>query len=599
MNLKIKTLIALQGFFLLTVSCNDSFMERHPQTEIGAESYFNTEEDLRMYCYGLMDTPGYNYIGDEGTDDQATTSNVEIRNMMLSPTVNSTTITGGWNWERLYDINFFLENCDRARVSPEILNHYKGIVRFYRANFYMDKVKRFSDVPWYEKTLSTNDPDLYKARDKRDVVVAKIFEDYDFAMEHVQDNQVKGAIDTWIVRAVAARHALYEGTYRKYHEELKLQNSANDFLARAAQISLDIMESGNFRLYETGSPDVDYHALFNSMDLSNNPEMIQARYYEYGTAGNGFWAYMFGNYIPCPTKDLIPTYLMKDGSFYSEQPDFHTFSFVEEFRDRDPRLYQTIAYPGWELIHTMTYATGAGIYVQNLNKNFSGYHQIKGFINNKEESFYQSVDYPVIRYAEVLLTYSEAKGELGTLTQKDLDMSINLIRKRAGMPSLLMEPKADVILQNIFPGVSSTLLEIRRERRVELAFEGFRMDDLMRWKAGKVLEKEPEGLYFDRLGKHDLTGDGIPDIILIPSSQSIPAENDKEVNELGVKLIYYKTGTIDDMNATVYLSEGNRGVIQTVKDLGVFREPHFYYRPVPRNQLELNPNLAPQLFGWE
>ena len=147
--------------------------------------------------------------------------------------------------------------------------------------------------------------------------------------------------------------------------------------------------------------------------------------------------------------------------------------------------------------------------------------------------------------------------------------------------------------------MESTLLEIRRERRVELVFEGFRFDDLMRWHAGKLLEKEPEGLYFPSLGKFDLTGDGIEDICLIPSDQDIPAEEDKETNALGKKLAYYRTGTIDDQNATVYLTEGDHGVILTIKDMGTFQEPKFYYRPIPNHEMELNPNLGPQLFGWE
>ncbi|MGL4520445.1 MAG: RagB/SusD family nutrient uptake outer membrane protein [Phocaeicola sp.] len=598
MKLKLYLGLSLATGLLLT-ACNDAFMNRLPQTEIGADSYFNSEEDLRMYCYGLTNIPGYDYVADAGTDNQATTDHVEVKNIMSSPNPTSTTVTGGWNWERLYDINFFLERCEKANVSADVLAHYQGIVRYYRASFYMDKVKRFSDVPWYDKTLTTNDPDLYKARDKREYVIDKIFEDYQFAAKHVKTNQVKGAIDKWIVVATLARHALYEGTYRKYHDELNLQNSANSFLQIAEEAAKQLMDQGGFTLYNTGKPESDYSTLFNTLDLSTNPEMIQARYYDRSTASNGFWAYMFGNYIPCPTKDLLQNYLMKDGSFYSAQPGYETKQFIEEFENRDPRLSQTYAYPGWELINTMTYAPGAGIYVQTLNKNFSGYHQIKGFINNKEEEYYLSIDFPVIRYAEVLLTYAEAKAELGILTQEDLNQSINLIRQRAGMPHLILTPATDPLMQASFPGVSSLLLEIRRERRVELAFEGFRFDDLMRWKGGKLLEKVPEGLYFPSLGKYDLTGDGIEDIYLIPSTQSIPAESDKEENALGEKLIYYRTGSIEDAGATVYLKEGNKGTIQTTQSMGTFQEPKFYYRPIPRNQMELNPNLAPQLFGWE
>ncbi len=591
--------LTLSGILFLASSCNDSFMERQPQTEIGVDSYFNTERDLQMYCYGLVNTPGFSYDSDQGTDDQATTSTVEIKNIMLSPNPSSVTINAGWSWERLYDINFFLTHCNRANVTPEVLAHYEGIVRFYRAEFYMDKVKTYSDVPWYDKVLTTDDPDLYKARDSRDMVVGKIFEDYRFAAEHVQADQPKGAINRWIVLAKMARHALYEGTYRKYHAELNLQHTAADYLRVAADAAWQIMQEGGFNIYNTGNPYEDYSTLFNSPDLTANPEMIQARYYENDVAENGFWAYMFGNYIPCPTKDLVQAYLMKDGSYYSSQPNYATHLFVEEFKGRDPRMYQTLAYPGWELINTMTYATGAGVYVQELNKNFSGYHQIKGFLNNKEENYYVGIDFPVIRYAEVLLTYAEAKAELGELTQNVLDLTVNLLRDRAGLPHLQMNPPIDLVMAEAFPGVESTLLEIRRERRVELVFEGFRFDDLMRWHAGKLLEHEPEGLYFPSLGKFDLTGDGIEDIYLIPSSQSIPAEENKEVNSLGKKLAYYRTGTIDDQNATVYLSDGDHGTIQTVKDMGVFQEPKFYYRPIPRHEMDLNSNLGPQLFGWE
>lgn len=585
---------------LTSTSCNDSFMERHPQTEIGTDSYFNTEQDLKMYCYNLYDFPNFNnYVADAGTDNQATTDVVEVKNIMISTNANSTTVSAGWNWEKLRTINLFLDNCDKADVAEDVLAHYQGVARFFRARFYMDKVKRFSDVPWYDKTLTTSDEDLYKPRDPRDVVIQKIFEDYRFAAEHVKTNQETGAVDKWVVLTYMARHALYEGTYRKYHNELNLQGSANAYLEIAADAALQIMNEGGFSIYTTGDADNDYHTLFESPDLSSNPEIILATYFDRKTKDNGFWAFMFGNYIPCPTKDLVQSYLMKDGSYYSAQPGYETKQFVEEFQNRDPRMWQTLAWPGWELINTMTYAPGAGIYVQNLNKNFSGYHQIKGFVNNKDEDYYLGIDYPALRYAEVLLTYAEARAELGELTQDDLDKTINQLRQRAGISPLQLNPAADPIMQKAFPNISSTLQEIRRERRVELALEGFRYDDLMRWKAGKLLEKEPEGLYFPSLGKFDLTGDGVEDIYLIPSSQDIPAEADKETNSLGKKLVYYRTGTIDDTNATVFLTEGTKGTILTIKDMGTFQEPKFYYRPVPKHEVDLNPALAPQLFGWE
>jgi hypothetical protein len=596
--------IFYRSFFLsiclLAISCNDEFMDRQPRTEIGIERFFNTEEDLKMYCLGLYDFPSHNtYTGDAGTDNQATTAVNEAKNIMISTNPNSTTVGSGWDWGRLRNINIFLANCDKAAVPDETLNHYKGVARFFRARFYMDKVKRFSDVPWYDKVLATADEDLYKARDPRDFVIERIFEDYRFAVEHVKTGQEKGAVNKWIVLAYMARHALYEGTFRKYHAELNLQSTAQDYLHMAADAAQHIMNEGGFQIYNTGNPESDYAELFSSTDLSGNPEIIHATYYDFATIRSGNWASAFGNYESCPTKDLLQAYLMKDGSFYSSQPGYATFPFVKEFINRDPRLMQTYAWPGWELVRTSTYSAGGGTYVQAFNKNFSGYHLIKGFVNNKDQEYYESVDYPAIRYAEVLLVYAEARAELELLTQDDLDLSINLLRRRAGIPDLSLSPAADPVLQQAYPGLPAILLEIRRERRVELAVEGFRFDDLMRWHAGKLLEKEPEGIYFPSLGKFDLTGDEVEDIYLIPTSQDIPAEADKEENMHGQKLAYYKAGPIDDTQATVYLKEGASGNILTIQDMGVFEEPKFYYRPVPRIEMELNPGLSPQLFGWE
>ena len=592
------SLAVVAGFAL--VSCNDSFLEREPKTEITKNGYFNSEQDLKLYCYGLVNTPGYSYVEDAGTDDQATTDNVTIKNIMTSADPTSATVDAGWDWKRLYDINFFLDNCSKANVSEEVMAHYVGVARFYRAEFYMSMVKKYSDVPWCEHALASGDDRLYGKRDKREDVVKNIFDDYQYAADHVEADRPKGEIDRWIVLSSMARQALYEGTYRKYHPELSLESTANQFIEKALKAAEQVMQSGKFSIYNTGHPESDYASLFNSSDLTSNPEMIQATYYQRNVAENGIWgAYMFGNYIPCPTKSLVQAYLMKDGSYYSSQPGYATKQFVDEFRNRDPRMSQTLAYPGWELKGTMNYAPGSGVYVQNLNKNFSGYHQIKGFPNSKDKDYYLGIDYPVIRYAEILLIYAEAKAELGQLTQEDLDHTVNLLRDRAGMPHLLITVTADPVEAAKFPGISPVLLEIRRERRVELAFEGRRYDDLMRWHAGKLLEQVPEGLYFPSLGKFDLTGDGIPDIYLIPSSQNIPADADKEKNELGEKLVYYRTGTVDDQQATVYLKNGTSGAIQTAKTMGKFTEPRDYYRPVPKHETELNPNLLPQLFGWQ
>ena len=248
-------------------ACNDSFMQRDPKTEITQNGFFNSEQDLKLYCYGLVNTPGYSYTDDAGTDDQATTSNVTIKNIMSSSNPTSTTIDAGWDWERLYDINFFLDNCSKANVADDVMAHYVGIARYYRAEFYMSMVKKFSDVPWCDHTLSTDSEELYGKRDKREDVMKHVFEDYEYAAENVKTGQPKGSIDRWIVLAALSRAALYEGTYRKYHSELGLESTADELINKSLEASEKIMQSGNFSLYTTGHPESDYAALFNSTEI--------------------------------------------------------------------------------------------------------------------------------------------------------------------------------------------------------------------------------------------------------------------------------------------------------------------------------------------
>lgn len=600
MNYKLLTILGL-AVLLFGTACNDEFLDRFPETSIGKENFFNSEEDLSIYLNNLYDFPGWGiYVADgyATTDNAANTGNTELKTIMTTDP-NSATITGGWNWGRLRTINFFLENFGKAQIPQEALDHFEGVARFFRARFYVDKVKRYSDVPWYDEVISTNDEDaLYKGRDNREMVVDRIFEDFQFAVDNIREDQLEGAVDKWVAMTLMARYALYEGTYRKYHPELGLEGTAGNYLQLAADLAKAIIDSGRFSLYTTGNPDQDYYNLFVSGDLSANPEVILTNIAINNLKDSGNTETIFGNYETSPSRDLLQTYLMADGSFYTELEDYATRQFVDEFTNRDNRLYQTYAYPGWELVRTATYSQGGGIYVQQLAKNFSGYHQIKGFVNMTSQEVINGTDVPVLRYAEVLLIYAEAMAEIGRLDQTVLDATINLLRERVGMPVMTTEVNSEPVQQDRYPNVSDPLLlEVRRERRIELAMEGYRFDDLMRWGAGKIVENEPQGLYFPGLGKYDLNGDGVEDIILIDQNESVPTGDDKEVNANGVPLIYYRAG-LQGTDAGVYLSEGTSGTVQTVRERGTFVDPKYYYRPIPQTHVTVNPNLT-QIFGWD
>lgn len=589
-------------FAILTVAllyqgCSDNFLSVNPKTEIGRENFFNSVDDLDMYLNSLLNWTGFSSIYLEQSDNATTTGSAEYRNIMMND-LTSRQITSGWNWDRLRDINYFLENFQKADLPQATLDHYEGVARFHRARFYMEKVQRFGDVPWYGEVLGTDDEDLYKPRDPREFVIDKVFEDYQFAAEHVQDSAPEGAVNNMVVRSFMARHALYEGTFRKYHDYLSLPHQL--YLEIARDQAKYVMDNGGYAIYSTGNPNTDYATLFGSVNLQGNPEVILLNRSIEGERNSGWNNQGFGHYEQSHTKSLVQSYLMADGSYYSEQPGYQENSFVEEFENRDPRLSQTLVYPGWVLHNPSTTAQGTAgePYIQQMSQNFTGYHTIKWFVNNPEYSVQQSIDVPVFRYAEILLIYAEARAELGQLSQGDLDMTINRIRDRAGIPPLQMNPAVDPVQQNRYPDVMSPeLLEIRRERRIELAIESHRFTDLMRYRAGHLLEELPKGLYFDGLGNHDMTGDGHPDVKLIPESETIPQSEERERNDLGKTLIYYRTGPYGS-GAQVWLENGDNGAILARDNMGTFQDPKHYYRPIPHRDTQINPELK-QIFDWE
>lgn len=580
-------------------ACNDDFLEKLPQTSISPEAFFNTEGDLALYVNGLLSMPGMGtYLNDQSTDNAATTGAVEMK-VVMTGSPSSQTITGGWDWSRLRNINYFLDNYNKANATADVKAHYAGLARYYRAQFYLEKVSRFSDVPWFSKTVNPGDEELYKTQDPRAMVMDSVMADLAFAAANVRESVPAGTPGKWAVLTQYARTALYEGTYRKYHSELNLQATANKFLETAAAVSSDIIASNKFAIYNTGKPNADYAALFNSQDLSANKEVILANAFDQTKdRSQNENSTIFGDYEQAPSRDLVQAYLMKDGSRFTDVQGYQQFGFVKEFQNRDPRLAQTLVYPGWVRAGDPT------PYILRLNKNFTGYHQLKGYVNSTDNVILNSVDVPVYRYAEVLLTYAEAKAELGTLTQEDLDKSVNFIRARVQLPDLKLAAangNPDPVMAQKYPNVTGAnrgvIFEIRRERRVEFAFENQRFSDVMRWQAGKLLTAIPEGLYFSGLGKYDLTGDGVEDIILIDKSKTIPAEKDKEKNSLGVVLIYYRAGAIGE-DVTVYLKNGNAGgTMVTETAARKFEDPKYYYRPIPQKEMLLNPKLK-QVFGW-
>lgn len=580
MTRALKTILVLPVLVGFLAACDDPFMDRFPEDRPSTKTYFKTKDELATYIYGLYSyLPGSDiYTGDFQSD------NVEQKNynrvVAGQHTVQTDAADAGWTWDYMRRVNVFLENYERADVPPEVAAHYAGVARFFRAWFYFDKVKRFGDVPWYSGTLQPGDSALYKPRDPRALVMDSVLADLDYAAEHVNESAAPGEINLSAVLALKARVALHEGTYRKYHG----LDGGDRFLQAAADAARQVIDGGRYSLYSTGHPDTDYRDLFIT-NGTGSPEVILAHAYSAGLdlrhpANGTFITGTLG--APGLTKSLVDTYLMKDGTPFTDVAGHDTMSFSSETRNRDPRLAQTMRTPGYTRVGASTPL------VPDFDVSRTGYQPTK-FVGSSAYDNYSTNEnsLPIFRYAEVILDYAEARAELGQLTQGDLDLTINRLRDRVGMPHMQLAALAvDPVLAARYPNVSgaqrAAILEIRRERRVELAMEDRRYDDLMRWKAGPLLAQTFQGMYFPGKGEFDLDQNGTVDVALV---DAVPAQKKSGVQYLVLGDVFV-------------LSQGDKGNVVPHADLAkVFDESKHYLWPLPLTELLLNKQMV-QNPGW-
>ena len=517
-------------------------------------------------------------IRGDNISDNVLYSNVPMEQRSPERDIPSEAGSSGWSWSTLRKINIFFDNYTRCEDKVAALK-YEGVARFFRAWFYFDKVKSFGGVPWYDTEIQTDDEDLlYKPRDSREFIMDKVIEDLEIAVDRLGTTRKPDQISKWTALAFLSRVCLYEGTYRKYHTELNLPD-AGKLLEKAYKAAERVMNESGYTLYSTGNSDIDYRDLFASDDLKET-EVILGRRYSLTLNKMHNTNYYFLSKTQQDvglTKDFVNSYLLNNGTAFTSQTGYATMMFSDEMKNRDKRLAQTIRSVGYTRIDSDKPL------LPDLEASMTGY-QIAKFISKEAQdgdgASYQDV--AIIRYAEVLLNYAEAKAELDILTQDDIDKSIRPIRTRAGMPNLnqnIANSNPDKILASEYPNVSGNnkgvILEIRRERRVELALEGFRYDDLMRWKMGKLLEPHFTGMYFPSLGEFDLDGDGTIDLLLY--DDKAPESKAKQKIKIG---------------GVIQLTEGDHGYLVGFLNITKkFDETRDYLYPIPSGDIMLNKNL--------
>ncbi len=563
----------------ILMSC-ENLLDLTPQDRLTGGDYFKNEEQLELYSnkFYLDILPGDGGIYRDNADALIVSPlDAQVSGQRFVPETG-----GGWDWGPLRNINFLLEhsvNCEDEQVRAK----YNAVARFFRAYFYFEKVKRFGDVPWYDQVLESDSPELYKARDSREFVMEKIMEDLNYAITVFKEsNKAKDLyhVTWWTALALKSRVGLFEGTYRKYHG---LQGYEK-YLTDCVNASDEIMKaSGGYALYQSGA--LSYRNLFKS-DNAIQTEVILARNYN-SSLNLTHQAQAFENSPtlgrPGLSKKLVNYYLMKDGTRFTDQSGYETMEFKNEVQNRDPRLEQTIRTSNI-----------------NINVTMTGYHLIKYANDNANYTGGSSNDLPLFRLAEIYLNYAEAKAELGTLTQSDIDNTINRLRTRAGVTGKLNLITAN---QNPDPYMSASesgyiqvsganqgvILEIRRERAVELIMEGFRYYDLMRWKEGQAMAQDFEGIYLPATAinvGYDIDGNGTNDVCFYTTTTQPNAGNVSYV-----QLSPTGTGTT--------LSNGNHGNLLCYDWIDrTWNEDRDYLFPVPRQEISLSQGVVKQNPEW-
>jgi len=594
---------------ILATSClNDNFLEVYPKDQQTESTAFQTYDNFKTYAYGLYDIfPGYgNGSGGQGSifqgdyyadnvilsNTDATISRPYADQSKIVPTSSAT-----WNFKYIRRVNLMLDNIDKSQMSAPEKEHWRSVGYFFRSMAYFQMLAMYGGVPWIDHVLTDSDPMLFMKRDSRDLVAANILKDLQTAEKNIKvDGDGRNTINQAVVRALISRFTLFEGTFRKYQG---LEGGAT-YLSECIRVSKVLIDA-NPALHPK------FSELFNSEDLKSVGEVLLYRSY-IATAGLGHGltrGTRTGENMIEATKDAVDSYLCKDGKPISTSPLYQgDKTMYAQFRNRDNRLYFNVC-PPFKVIptgaiassFTYTYTTVsedrefidlmstiASPSNQSLpHCNFRKYVSVvqpafydypnktnwgrtrMGFwvwkyyntpsVESSNNDASSPSDAPIFRMGEVMVNYAEAIMEIGQFNQAAADISINKLRARAGISPMVVSninTSFDPVRVVENADVSPLLWEIRRERRSELFGEGFRFNDIIRWKKGTLLNKQPLGVYCA-----DATT--------------------------------YKVKVTDGPSAVegyVYFFAKPKGWLDK-----------YYYEPLPLEEIALNPNLE-QNPGW-
>ena len=571
-------------------SCSD-FLDREPITKPEAGNFLTGAIQVENYINGLyMTLPSFSKFGLGVRSEEKNSDNIIAEKYDARLHGQNNQFSGASDWQTGYQnlrkVNYFFHNykVPEAQENEDVLS-LKGEAYFLRAYWHFDLLKKFGSIPvmdafWDENATIAG---LQIPAKTRNEVARFILSDLVEAKNllHSRGKYSGIRINKEAAMVLAMNVALYEGTWEKYHSSDDFASSTNEsnyFLGEVINWGNELFGCG-IDLYKTGqNPGDAFAALFNSKDLSGMGEVLLWRKY---SSDEGVFHDVNGNLkagvvdsegAAGITQSLVDNYLNADGTFID--PTNEKFKdFKETFEGRDPRLIQTVMNEGAKFasattatpMHLEEYTdekkntiSPPKLAGDGNTRSLTGYH-IRLGIDTTFVSGNGETALPIIRYAEGLLAYAEAAAELDMWSDDIANKTLKALRERAGVKYLA--PAKDANFTDFGYTLTPVLQEIRRERRSELALQGFRLDDLMRWKADKLI--------VGKRGKGAYVGD---ESILF---KSYSPDNQKRIRE---RLTLDDNKWADPMAGT--LPSGYQ-----------FHADRDYLLPIPPSELELNKKL--------
>lgn len=584
-------------------SCSD-YLERPPMDQVvNNQEFYNNENNVESTVNGWYDIYFTGYQTGwtrsdfyEGTNVAEWCDDLAQQEATFFTTVAPST-SSDWDFENVRRINILIAGVQNSTLSDEVKNHWLGVGRFFRGMEYSRLVRMFGDVPFYSKEVSNTDVEqLYKPRDSRENVMDSVLADFEFARQNVRttDGTDGLTVNRSVVDAFMSRVFLFEGTWQKYREGNN--EKAAEYLEAAMQAAQRVMDGTSGKTYLISD---DYKALTTSLDLAGNPEIILYRSYVAGVKTHAEMSWQIEQIqVAAPSKSLVDSYLTTNGLpiHQTGNTDFlgDRTNIKDELTNRDPRLLATIA---------------DSLCLNGVVANYGigGYFGTR-FINNSligtadGQSNTNVTDAPIMKLNEVMLNYIEAAAELAdmgryTLTQGDFDKTINAIRARASvdMPAVTLagnqlsvdgvvidDPDRDLGNPQVSGDyeVTPILWEIRRERRVELVYEGIRFDDIRRW--GK--------LWYSDMVLNPKVNMGA----YVDKAQYVADYNARNNTNITVDQLSITLQNPDDGNVGTDVNAGYIVPIQAQSLKRVYAEKDYLY-PIPTGQISLYESKAAQV----